>query len=101
MPLEDGGCVVWAGAVTGSGYGAIRDNGKVEYVHRVVARSQGWSIEGMTIDHLCHNRLCVNYRHLAVVPREENSWRATSKAWREYARYLVAQRNVEDAGMSA
>lgn len=78
---SDGECLVFHGA-TAKGYGLIRDTGtgKNLAVHRVVYEAEVGPIpEGMTIDHLCFNRACVNVRHMEVVTRGENARRAAHR----------------------
>lgn len=66
------GCWVWTGAKQKDGYGTISDNGR-RPAHRVsYERFVGPLIKGLTIDHLCRNRLCVNPDHLEQVTFKEN-----------------------------
>lgn len=72
------GCWGWLGTLQTSGYGTfpIGRSGRV-LAHR-------WAYEhlvgpipaGLTIDHLCRNRACVNPSHMEVVTRGENTRRA-------------------------
>ena len=70
-------CWEWGGYRHGNGYGAIWHEGKQVLVHR-------WSYEhfvgpipdGLTIDHLCRNRACVNPAHMEPVTSRENTRRA-------------------------
>lgn len=80
-----GGCWNWTAAKTKTGYGTMtlrfgdRDYKRV-YVHRIAFVLGGGNLQqGMTIDHLCRNRLCVNPAHLEQVTVGENSRRGT--AW--------------------
>lgn len=84
IALTDSGCVEWIGGLNGVGYGqfyvgraSLDETGK-SYAHR-------WSYEyhvgpipdGLTIDHLCRNRACVNPEHLEPVTHRENLMRGT------------------------
>lgn len=68
-----GGCLVWTGSYCGSGYGQIRVDGKRIKVHRYAwERVNGPVPQGMEIDHICHNRKCVDVCHLRLATREQN-----------------------------
>ncbi|MGN9917666.1 HNH endonuclease [Micromonospora palomenae] len=95
MPASEGGCWVWTGATTDRGYGAIRNRGKVEYVHRLMAEGYGMKIDGATVDHLCRNRVCVRLSHLVTCSREENTRRGNSAAWRAAVTELMDEMNGE------
>lgn len=81
IPEPNSGCWLWIGPIKHTGYGrfSVRRNGgwKTTIAHR-------WSYEasiapiplGMTIDHLCRNKCCVNPDHLEVVTAVENTRRA-------------------------
>lgn len=70
------GCWDWTGA-TIRGYGAFRYQGKVAYAHRVAYELLAGPIpDGLTIDHLCRNPLCVRPDHLEPVTQGENTRRA-------------------------
>lgn len=61
-------CVIWTGYVT-NGYG--KDGSR--WVHRKAYEEAFGSIPaGLTIDHLCRNKLCMNPRHLEAVTLKEN-----------------------------
>lgn len=72
-----GGCWEWVGHTNGGGYGRLAIEGRTTvYAHR-------WSYEyhvgpipdGLEIDHLCRNTLCVNPDHLEPVTPDENKRR--------------------------
>lgn len=59
------------------GYGRAEKNGHFILAHRFVYETLIGPIPGgMTLDHLCKNKLCVNPEHLEVVTRGENLRRA-------------------------
>lgn len=77
------GCWLFQGRVNQNGYSSIginRGRGKpyhTRLVHRVAYETFVGPIPaGMTIDHLCRNKLCVNPEHLEAVTQRENSFRA-------------------------
>ncbi len=65
-------CWLWIGA-KGRGYGIISFNGKARTAHRVwYELNVGQLKEGLELDHLCKNSLCVNPEHLEQVTHSEN-----------------------------
>src|SRR5690606_20318080 len=67
------GCWLWVGATTWNGYGRIRRGGRVVLAHRATYELYVGSIPpGMSLDHLCHTRNCVNPAHLRIVTRKQN-----------------------------
>ena len=72
------GCWVWKGATngrepTGGQYGMLRLHHKKMLVHRVSYIIAKGSIPAkLFIDHLCHNKLCVNPAHLQAVSNKQN-----------------------------
>lgn len=73
-----GSCWLWTAAANDSGYGVFRNgHQRLEYAHRWAYRKLvGPPPEGLTHDHLCHVRLCVNPDHAEYVTPEENVMRA-------------------------
>jgi len=67
---QDYGCLLWTGARPGMGpYGGFNHRGKWHSAHRLALLLAGVEIpDGMTVDHLCKNTLCVEVAHLRVVP---------------------------------
>lgn len=79
IPEPMSGCWIWLGPDAGAGYGAIQINGKTFGAHRVVYEMEIGPIpEGLVIDHLCRNRICVNPSHLEPVTFGENVLRGNS-----------------------
>lgn len=77
------GCWIWRGGVDKGGYGSIGmggESGPVARVHRVsYEQFVGPIPDGMTIDHLCRVRNCVNPAHLEAVTLIENIDRAWAR----------------------
>src|SRR4051812_47418489 len=79
----DTGCIEWTAATNGSGYGTVSIDKQYVYVHRLAWWLRHGPIpSGMVVDHLCHNRACVNTDHLEVVTPKVNGSR-TRPALRE------------------
>ena len=75
------GCWEWLKCLSKAGYGQIRTNGKVQYVHRIMFEAyHGMICPDMEIDHLCRNRKCCNPLHLEQVTRRTNQLRGMSPA---------------------
>lgn len=73
---KSGDCWFWTGSTNGRGYGAFKLNGRPIRVHRwAYQQIIGPIPEGMQLDHLCRNRLCVNPAHMEPVTNRENSLR--------------------------
>ena len=65
----DGECWRWTGSISPNGYGRFN----LIYAHRRSYELHVGPIpEGLTIDHLCRHRWCVNPAHLEPVTRGEN-----------------------------
>lgn len=61
---KTGGCWIWTGAKY-NGYGVFRYEGAARLAHRIsYAWVNGPIPGGIEIDHMCHNRACVNADHL-------------------------------------
>lgn len=66
-------CWLWRGSITGSGYGSFRLGGRAQAAHRIAYELMIGPIpEGLTLDHLCRVRNCVNPAHLEPVTSTEN-----------------------------
>lgn len=75
------GCVLWTGCLNSRGYGCFSFGGKGKTVlaHRwVYEHFVGPIPAGLTIDHLCRVRRCVNPAHMEPVSVAENNRRGWS-----------------------
>jgi hypothetical protein len=89
-------CWLWTGATTkkgGEGYGQIAISGKIKApAHRVSYElARGPIQEGMFLDHICMNKLCVNPDHLREVTPKQNSENLPSRS----PRNISGHRNVQ------
>ncbi len=67
------GCMLWEGALTGSGYGSVWNEGKWWLAHRLAyVQEVGDVPDGMELDHLCNKPSCCNPNHLEPVTHAEN-----------------------------
>jgi hypothetical protein len=79
-PEPMSGCWLWTGTLN-DGYGVVRVNRKSKKAHRVVfERARGPISAGLTLDHLCRVRSCVNPDHLEPVTNRVNCLRGESFA---------------------
>ncbi len=67
------GCWTWLGATDSRGYGSCYFNRRTVGAHRAVYQIvTGVSPDGLDLDHLCRNPICVNPGHLEPVTHAEN-----------------------------
>jgi hypothetical protein len=75
--VQPNGCWLWTGKVNSRGYGYVPGGTGSIAAHRFSYKAHGRKIpEGMVLDHLCNNRLCVNPDHLNPTTDRENTLRA-------------------------
>ena len=77
---KSGTCWIWIGGRYPDGYGLfhilVSGRWRLIAAHRVAYELAGGTLQGgLTIDHLCRNRLCVRSSHLEQVTRGENTLR--------------------------
>jgi hypothetical protein len=81
IDITPDGCWQWIGFIDTAGYARLARPGKSNRAARAA-----WELlvgpipDGLTIDHLCRNRGCVNPEHLEPVTMGENTYRGTSFA---------------------
>ena len=74
-------CWEWGGYISPLGYGKFNANRRQVMAHRYsYLRYVGEIPDGLTIDHLCRNRSCVNPAHLEPVTQRENVMRGLAPA---------------------
>ena len=103
---DENGCWPWLGAPGGHGYGQIQTgrvgstgNRMPDLAHRVSYQFYVGPIpDGMTIDHLCRNRMCVNPSHMEVVTVAENSRRGATKRYCQNGHLLAETAYVYPTG---
>lgn len=82
--VAENGCWVWLGAAR-RGYGRYNTG---ELAHRIsYALFVGKIPSGLTIDHICENKICVNPDHLEPVTIAENNHRR----WRRHPKKFCAK----------
>lgn len=73
------GCWIWQGAIGNRGYGQLKVKGRSWRAHRYFYEtSRGKIKNGMVLDHVCRNIVCVNPDHLEMVTVAENTRRGRS-----------------------
>jgi hypothetical protein len=96
--VDDAGCWMWQGSVTGKGYGNVRVAGKTKYAHRFFYEHHVGPIPaGLDLDHLCRVQTCVNPEHLEPVTHRENVLRGEGPSAQQ-ARLTHCKRGHELSG---
>lgn len=71
---RSGECIIWTGCEGNNGYGMITVDSRTRGVHRFAwERANGPIPDGLTIDHTCHVRKCVNLDHLRLATRQHQA----------------------------
>ena len=81
IPEPNTGCWLWLGGLNQKGYPQFKHQQRTWRAHRFMyERAKGPLPEGLTLDHLCRVRSCVNPDHLEPVTHAENCRRRPSRA---------------------
>ncbi len=85
VPVTETGCWLWIGSAYSNGYGQMGFKGRSHLAHRLSYQAHIGPIpDGLTIDHLCRVRCCINPAHLEAVTQSVNVSRgivSTDHAW--------------------
>ena len=94
LKVQEDGCIVWTKSTNENGYGymgiAFKDKSGIVYRTPVFAHRFAWALKNgmaslpigsgpdrkgdrMVLNHICHNRACVNTNHLEVILQSKNS----------------------------
>lgn len=66
-------CWPWIAGKNSSGYGSFWNGSRSVCAHRFIYEATVGAVpEGLTLDHLCRNRACVNVAHMEPVTNREN-----------------------------
>jgi hypothetical protein len=81
IEVDESGCWLWTAAATPGGYARINYQKRQKYAHRLAYELLVGPIpDGLTIDHLCRVRNCINPAHLEAVTLRENLLRGNTVA---------------------
>lgn len=83
--ISETGCWLWTGGVSAKNYGQISSS-RIKSAGTRIAHRFAYELlvgpipEGLTLDHLCRVRICVNPDHLEPVSSRENTLRGLAPA---------------------
>lgn len=68
-----GPCWTWTGGLQSRGYGCVCHDIRTRTTHKLAYELLVGPVpDGLTLDHLCENKVCCNPRHLEPVTSAEN-----------------------------
>lgn len=85
ITIAASGCWNWNGSNDRDGYARFHKSKNLYKAHRISYEwHKGKIPAGLTIDHLCENKGCVNPEHLEAVTQEENGRRHNAKGYKKW-----------------
>ena len=103
--VSDSGCWQMSGWHDRDGYAHFHKSKRQSKAHRISYEFHNGVIpKGLTIDHLCKNKGCVNPEHLEAVTAQENASRHKAEGYKQWWASLSAKEKsmfVEKSGKKA
>lgn len=85
---RSGDCLLFTGHRNEDGYGRIRKDGKLVFVHREVwIKHNGPIARGLVVMHKCDTPNCINEKHLVIGAQSENIADMVKKGRAKFAQY--------------
>jgi len=82
---DETGCWNWNGHISQRGYGTVRFNGKLYYIHRLVAELFIRPLEkDEVVHHMCENQVCINPDHLDILVHGDHSSKHMKEYWKKW-----------------
>lgn len=79
VAIDPSGCIIWTASSFSTGYGQFKHGGRTVTAHRFAFTALVGPIpDGLVVDHLCRNRLCVTPNCLEPVTDQVNILRGTA-----------------------
>jgi len=85
-PEPMSGCWLWAGTMMANGYAGLQIGRQAVRAHRFAYEALVGPIPpGLMLDHVCHQRMCVNPAHLRPATRRQNMSNLRGKSSGRYS----------------